>query len=242
MCGSEVAALNAIDPLVKKYFQSELNRVQQGSSRTIAKGRLVLVSSAALIAVSLLIFVTLRTAHLDFAGPSTARAPVANSAQPLQTVPSAKGTDESATAGAVERAKPLDSAAPAVVANGTVAMPDNNAPDFMVIDPAGYSRTLADYKGYVFILGVLRADQLDATSDFDRLYKEFGSNRKFRFLAVSPDRQIRNTTFPIAYNRGSKMFGALPGDFVLIDEAGSIQLRGSLVRDFDRLEKTLQVK
>jgi hypothetical protein len=240
LCGKEVAALNAVDPLVKRYFQSQLNRVQQGSSSTVAKGRLVLVSSAALIAVCLIIFATLRTSHSYSVNPSQGSAQIASSPQPVDIAPSVKSSDGNTTG---ERAKPVESAPDAVAPTGhSIATPDNNAPDFVVIDPAGYSRTLADYRGYVFVLGVLRADQLDATSDFERLYKEFGSNRKLRFLGVSPDRQIRNTTFPIAYNQGSKLFGALPGDFVLLDEAGSIQLRGSLVKDFDKLETSLQQK
>ena len=241
-CGKEVAALNAIDPLIKRYFQNELSRVRQGRSRTVARGRIVLVTSAALIAAVLLIAVTLRTSQPNSIAPSIAPIPSANSLQPQEAPSSIKSTDAET---ALERAKPVDSiTAAAPQTPQAVAARDNNAPDFMVIDPAGYSRTLTDYRGYVFVVGILRADQPNVTSDFERLYKEFASNRKMRFLAVANDRQFRraNTTFPFAYNQGSKLFGTVPGDFVLLDESGSIQLRGSLLKDFDKLKQALQEK
>ena len=239
-CEKEVAALNAIDPLIKSYFQNELYRVRQGASRSVVKGRLAVATSVALIAVGVLIAATLRTSHSDLSTPSAPPVPAANSLQSQQTPPSVKSAD---AADAVERAKPLDSTPnAAAITASPAATRDNNAPDFMVIDPAGYSRTLADYRGYVFIVGVLGTDQSDTTSDFERLYKEFAANRKMRFLAVANDRQFRraNTTFPVAYNQGSKLFGTAPGDFILLDESGSIQLRGSLTKDFDKLEKALQ--
>jgi hypothetical protein len=242
-CGKEVAALNSIDPLVKKYFQSELRLAQQGSPRRIAARRLAAVTSVALLAGCVLLAISLRTSHPDTTNSSSVvPSESINSPQPADSVPS--GTKpESAVI--VERAKPVDRTSnTAVDAPRPTAAPDNKAPDFMVIDPAGYSRTLSDYRGYGFVLGILKADQRDGISDFEQLYKQFGSNRKLRFLAVSSDRQIRmpNTTFPVAYNQGSKLLGALPGDFVLVDESGTVQLRGSLAKDFDKLKKALQEK
>jgi hypothetical protein len=243
-CGKEVAALNSIDPLVKRYFDSELRRVQQEPPRRIAKVRLAAVSSVALLAACLLFAIALHNSRSDSNASSAVPIQAANSpSQPADTVVSAKTSDREATA---ERTKPADSTANVTVqAPRAAAAPDSNAPDFMVIDPAGYSRTLSDYRGYVFVLSILNRDQRDVISHFEQLYKQFGSNRKFRFLAVSSDRQIRmpnTTTFPVAYNHGSKLFGALPGDFVLLDETGALRLRGSLVKDFERLQKTLQEK
>src|ERR1051326_3059596 len=68
-CAREVAALRSIDPLVKRYFQGELDRARRTSSRTIARGRLVGMSSAALIAGCVLLFVALRTTQPDSANP-----------------------------------------------------------------------------------------------------------------------------------------------------------------------------
>src|SRR5207249_5425564 len=82
----------------------------------------------------------------------------------------------------------------------------------------------------------------EPASNFQRLYKAFGSNLKFRFVGVSTDRQPKpaDTTFPLTYNQGSTLFGAAAGEFVLLDETGSVQLRGSLIRDFDSLLRGLQ--
>jgi len=44
------------------------------------------------------------------------------------------------------------------------------------------------------------------------------------------------------YNQGSNLFGAEPGEFVMLDETGAVQLRGSLVNDIDALRKALQEK
>ena len=238
-CAEEVAALRSIDPLVKRYFQGELDRARRASPRTIARGRLVAMSSAALIAGCVLLFVALRTTQPDSANPPVVPSQAVNSPQPQEAAPSVESTGEAE----IKRAKPADGASIAVVQTPrAAASADKNAPDFMVVDPAGYARTLADYRGYIFVVEILKRDQVDAVSDFERLYKEFSSNPKFRFLAVSDDRPLRpaNTTFPIAYNRGSKLLGAVPGDFVLLNEAGTIQLRGSLVKDFDKLELALQ--
>jgi DNA segregation ATPase FtsK/SpoIIIE-like protein len=172
--------------------------------------------------------------------PSIAPAPEVAFA-PAATPSPSKTTD----ATTVERSKPIESAPsdrPQIPR--AVATPVENAPDFLVSDPAGYSRTLDDYRGYVLLIGILNSNQPDSTANLERIYKSFNSNAKFRFLGVATNRQTKpvNTTFPIAYNRGSKLFGAAPGDFVLLDQAGSIQLRGSLVKDFDNLQNALRQK
>jgi len=63
-------------------------------------------------------------------------------------------------------------------------------------------------------------------------------------LAVSIDQSAKpaNTTFPILYNQGSKLFGAQAGDFVVLDQNGTVELRGSLVKDFDDLVRTLRAR
>jgi len=237
-CGKEVAALNFIDPLVKRYFQSELERVRRATPRTVAKGRLIALSSAALIALCLLLFVTLRTPQPSPAVPQLQSAQSSASARPPAVQP-AKSLEGGT---AVERAKPSESTPDDAAQNPrALSTPDSNAPEFLVSDPAGYSRTLDDYRGHVFVIGVLKPGDADSAANLERLYKVFEANIKFRFLAVSNERRLKpaNTTFPIAYNQGSKLFGALPGDFVVLNEAGTIQLRGSLVKDFDRLQKAL---
>jgi hypothetical protein len=240
-CGREVASLRSIDPLVKKYFEGELERVRRASPRTVARGRLLAFGSAALIAVGLLLVVTWRTSPPNSPVPNLQ--PEHSDASTQPAVPPLESVDGASPQ--VERAKPAESTPGDTAQTPRVLpTPGSNTPEFLVSDPAGYSRTLDDYRGHVFVIGVLKAGETDAISNLERLYKTFGTNAKIRFLAVSIDRQRKpvNTTFPIAYNRGSKLFGALPGDFVLLNETGSIQLRGSLVNNFDRLQKALQEK
>jgi hypothetical protein len=243
-CEKEIAALNAIDPLVKRYFQSELDRAVRRStisSQAYAKGRLFGLGSAALAAASILLVIGLRTAHQN---PVIPPAPVAQQLAAPESVPTVKSPDS----GTVERAKPLEGiagvdSAPADRAQtpAPVSSPNQNTPEFLVSDPAGYSRTLNDYRGHILVIGILNARQPNATSNLELLYKTFGSNPNFRFVGISDDHQTKpaNTTFPLTYNQGSRLFGAKAGEFVLLDEMGSIELRGSLTKDFEALRKAL---
>jgi len=241
-CGKEVAALKAIDPLVKVYFQNELNRAlkaRASGGRRLPVTRVLGFSSATLIAVSLLLVLTLHTPAPQPAVPAASPVSEATMAQPPEATPLVKSED----APAVERAKP-DASAPVERPQipRSTALTGKGTPQFLVTDPAGYSRTLNDYRGHVLVIGVLNSRQTGPASNFERLYKAFGSNSKFRFVGVSTDRQPKpaDTTFPLTYNAGSTLFGAAPGEFLLLNETGSVQLRGSLVRDFDNLLKGLQ--
>jgi hypothetical protein len=120
----------------------------------------------------------------------------------------------------------------------------SNAPDFLVTDPAGYAHTLDDFRGHVVVVGVWSRNQGESIANLERLYKSFATNPKIRFVGVPNDRQSKpdKTTFPVLYNQGSKLFGAKPGEFVLLDENGTVESRGSLVKDIDALTKTLRGK
>src|SRR6185369_2063734 len=120
----------------------------------------------------------------------------------------------------------------------------SSAPEFLLTDPAGYSHSLEDYRGHVVVIGVWRHDQRESIANLEQLYKTFATNSKIRFVGVPSDRQSKadNTTFPVLYNQGSKLFGAKPGEFVLLDENGNVETRGSLVKDIDSLTKALRSK
>ena len=158
-CGKEVAALKAIDPLVKAYFQNELNRAlkaRASSGRRLPASRVLGLSSAALIAASLLLVFTLRTPTQQPAVPAASPVSEATEAQPPEATPLVKSSD----APLVERAKP-DASEPAErpqIPRATAAT-GKGAPQFLVTDPAGYSRTLNDYRGHVLIIGVLNSPE-----------------------------------------------------------------------------------
>jgi len=237
-CHKEVRALNAIDPLIKKYYQGELERARR--PRPVNTRRVFGLSSVAAAFVAILLFVVLR-------GPQSSPLPSAP-AQP-QIAPTASvelpAPVKNDAAGEVARAKPSNEpdttpdrkpqAPPAVSEIG---------PDFLVTDPAGYSHTLNDYRGHVVVIGMWGGNQPEPTANLERLYKTFGANPKFRFLGVANERLTKpsNTTFPVVYNQGSKVFGIQPGQFVLLDETGLIERRGSLLKDFESLRKALQGK
>jgi hypothetical protein len=229
-CRKEVEALNAIDPLIKKHFQRQLEIARQ--PRTVQRGRLVGLSAAAVAIAAVLLFVTLpgpKPIPLTPVQPQIA--PAASVETPAAPVKS-NGTGEvDRTKPAPAPNKPIDSQPPAQ----TVVTED--APDFLVIDAAGYSHTLDDYRGHVAVIALLNQEQGEATANFDNLYKTYGANPKFRFLGVTGSHSAKraNTTFPLVYNQGSKLFGAHAGEFVVVDERGSIVLRGSIVKDFKSL-------
>ncbi|HYR88735.1 MAG TPA: hypothetical protein VE422_31950 [Terriglobia bacterium] len=236
-CRSEVQALIAVDPLIKKYFRQQL---AMATAPRRARRSVIYGSAAAVIASVILAFV-LRPPSVNTGVPPaptlTASAPAA-SLEPPPTIKSDGATD-------VVRAKPEPSAQPKPDRIEPVVAPDSNAanaPDFLVTDPAGYSRTLEDYRGHVALIGVWGKDQPQSVASLERLYQAFGSDTRLRFVGVSNERIQKpvNTSFPVLYNQGSKLLGLKPGEFVLLDETGSVKLRGSLVNDFDQLRKLLQ--
>ena len=239
-CRREVQALNAIDPLVQKHFRRELAIAQQ--PRALSTGRVFGLSAAALALVAILAFIGLRPSPAPVPPSTVASAPTIQTqpAAEVQRLPDAKSPEE--TVAPTERAKP--NAIPTVLDRTPSAQPasSDKAPEFLVTDVAGYSHRIEDYRGHVVVVAVWSGASQEAIANFQRLYEMYGSNTKFRFAGVSNERLAKpqSATFPIFYNRGSKLFGARSGEFVLIDDNGGITLRGSLVKDFDTLQKALQ--
>jgi hypothetical protein len=101
------------------------------------------------------------------------------------------------------------------------------------MDPAGYSRSLPDYRGAALFIGVWSADEPRSIAALERIYRTFGSDARMRILGVSLAREERPTdsTFPIAYNQGSALLGTAAQGFVLVNEEGIVRLRGSLLDD-----------
>jgi len=240
-CRREIEALNAIDPLVKRHFQRELAASQ--SPRVAHTGRLLGVSTAALALVGVLLFVILRAPQTTPAAPAqtvAAQAPVDTENQPA--APS-KNPDD--TNPPVERTKPANEVS-RVLDSATAARPaasdSADVPDLLVTDPAGYSHRLEDFRGHVTVIAVWSKASPEAIANLERLYKAHGADARFRFLGVSNERLAKpsNVTFPIFYNKGSKVLGVRSGEFALVDEKGEVTLRGSLVKDFDSLRKALQ--
>jgi hypothetical protein len=236
-CKRELQALNAIDPVIKNYFQRELQIARQ--PRAIHKGRVFGFSGAAAAVVIVLLLVLTRNAQVPI--QTTLETP--RSVQEIASAPQPAKPVKAEDAALDPRTKPTPDPSPAADRRPPAAA-TNNAPDFLVSDPAGYSHSLEEYRGRVVLLAVWAREQTQTIANIERLYKMHGANSKIRFLGVTNERKAKpaNTTFPVLYNEGSKLLGAQAGDFVLLNENGAVELRGSLVKDFERLSKALIAK
>jgi len=146
---------------------------------------------------------------------------------------------------AAMRAKPdaPDPKSPGIKPSPEPAITDNS-PAFLVTDPAGYSRTLEDYRGRVLLIGVWSADQPEAAENIQRLYETFGSRKELRILGVTSHTQERpaGMTFPTAFNNGSRLLETRSPGFVVVDKEGNVQMRGSLVGDANALTTKVRAK
>ena len=141
-----------------------------------------------------------------------------------------------------ERAKPSVPADRYSIPGSPVVEADANTPPFLITDQAGYSRSLSDFGGFTTLIAVWSGDQPESIANIDRLYRTFGSNPKLRVVGVANQLTPKpaNTTFPVFYNQGSRLLDLKSGEFVLLNEAGTVRMRGSIVKDFDGLSATLQ--
>jgi len=245
-CRSEVQALMAIDPVIKKYFQTQLAqavRTGDAPTRGIRKFRWGF-QAAALAVVAVVLVLLVRTPQANRV-PSPV--PAQTAAAPAVSVDApVVNKDKDDVVVQTERAKPAPDAPPKVTGRPASApsVAGANAPEFLVSDPAGYSHSIQDYRGFKVLIGVWSPSQPQSIAALERVYKTFGSDPTLRFIGVSPQRAAKpaNTTFPVFSNQGSQLMGAKPGQFVLLNASGTVTLRGSLAEDFELLSKTLREK
>ena len=237
-CRQQVGSLYAVDPLIKRLFRHDLALAR--APRRSRAGRISGVAIGAAAVAIVVLAVMLRV--------PPPQAPVEDVLQPVSSAPAPEPSPivkepDTATS---NRTKPEPAAdnAPASVAPSrqTALAPDENAPAFEVIDAAGYSRTLEDYRGFVLVFGVWSSDRTQAIANLERIYRTFSANTRVRILGVSNERNMKpvNTTFPAVYNQGSRLLGAAPGELFVIDGSGTVRFRGSLMEDTDTLLKSIR--
>jgi hypothetical protein len=236
-CSENVRGLQSIDPLVKKLFRQNLAIAQTGQRRRSP----VVLGGFAAVAAAIIIIVVMR---FPTATPVTP-APAAPPAVASTNIPPTPVTPKVPDGQKVERAKPdwATAEAPKVPPSVPAKVgPDGKAPAFIVMDPAGYSRTLKDYRNYVLIVGVWSADQPQTASSLERIYQTFGPNTKLRILGVANDRRPAPgySTFPTAFNQGSALLGATSSEYVIVDPSGTVRKRGSLLQDSTSLIKSIR--
>lgn len=236
LCRQKVDEINAIDPLIKQFFQHELRIARTPLQR---RWSIVVGATAAAVAAVVLVIV-LRAPHATIAPPvmnPVAPETIASAGPQTPTVPKSA---VSAAAAQEDRAKPLPVAPDRATSTANVAAPPSATdvlPDFLVTDPAGYSRSLKDYRGYVLIVGVWNGKQPRTIANLERVYQTFGPNTKLRILGVANKRQPKPAaaTFPIAYNQGSTLLGAKESEFLVVDGEGIIRSQGTLLQDGNAL-------
>jgi hypothetical protein len=226
-CHDAVAELRGVDLLIKRLYHQNLT-----IARTPKPRRSPALAAAMATAMVVLIFVVIwKIPTAEVRGPQL-QSPTSIASIPSADTPAVPKIGEISSP---ERAKPQPTTPdqPAVTISRATETPSNDpsAPDFLVTDPAGYARTLADYKGYVLIFGLWDPADSRAISNLEQIYKTFSSNVKLRILGVSNDRRPKpkTATFPIAYNQGSRLLGITQSQFIVVDGNGGVRLRGSLL-------------
>jgi hypothetical protein len=240
-CREEIQSFTAIDSLMQKYFHQQLALAQNRRRRSMTV--IYAGTAATVLAAMLVVVVSLRTPENR---PESNTAPLPHQVVAVpDTTPPMDPVIKNDQNGETTRAKPGEPAGPqrqAASSPGTGERTGFDVPEFLVTDPAGYSRTLQDYRGYTLVLGIWSSDVPESIAAMERIYRTFSANTQLRILGVSRRREGKpaNTTFPIAYNQGSRLLNAQAGEFVLVDPAGSILRRGSLTTEFDDLAAALK--
>jgi len=235
-CRDMVSELKAVDPLVKKLFQHELAHARSPQRRSP-----VLIGSVAAAFAALILVIVMQVPHLVTNDNAPGNQPVASATTGIQE-PALPKIPETET---TDRVKP-DAAA--IDQRGQVplrAIPiPENAPEFLVTDPAGYSRNLRDFRDHILIFGVWTSQRPQTVSNLQRVYQSFAPNTKVRILGVATQREAKpaTATFPITYNQGSKLFGAKTGELLIVDASGVVRMRGTLEQDQASLVNSIKTK
>jgi len=240
-CRTEVQGMRAIDPLMKQLLEFRMANSRAPVARgKVSWSRLTLagatLSMAALLMIALL-------SHKTPAIESTGSQPQVSVQSPAVGEP----PEEGKVAGSSEiiRTKPdgpsLNSTAKAPAAEIPILQ---NAPEFQVMDAAGYSTNLQDYRGRVLLIGIWSSDQPESAENLQQLYQTFGARPELRILGVSRRNQERvaHTTFPSFFNNGSRLFEARDSEYVIVDKEGKVQLRGELTGDSKAIAAKIKAK
>jgi hypothetical protein len=233
-CRSEVESLRAIDPLMKKVIRYRAGLAATPPARYFHFGRAAAAAAtmAGVAALVLALWNPLQTAPV---GPSIVENP--NGIKSVGPV-DPKGTDPTdinrVKSDEPDAKKPEPVEVTPFDSNEKASSFEGPAPRFVVLNAAGYERTLADYRGKTLLIGVLSAKQPQAVQNLERLYQTFGD--KVRLLAVTANRKesvstFKNTTFQILRNNGSDLLGLREADYAVVDGNGNVVKRGSLTGD-----------
>jgi hypothetical protein len=220
-------SFNRIDPLMRGVLQHRLALAQMavhsnGRSRIF---KLAVAGAGALAALLVVLVIGMRPTQEAPVPPVAVQPPPISSPAEPDGIKKNSSQEQNINLG-----KPLDGGpvqpAPQPHLDNALA----NGPEFAIVDAAGYTATLENYRGRVLLFGVVSPDQKTAVSNLEQIYEDFGSNGRVGILAVARHRDddFRGAKFPLFFNNGSKLLGAGAGEFRLLDATGKMKLQGSL--------------
>jgi len=240
-CRSEVQSLRDMDPLVRQVLEYRMSKAEAAADAPKRSlGFQLGLAGAATALVAVLIFaVFLR--HND--GPSNLLPPNQIAVQIPDSSSDNDGKTEAAAPDARTKPDAPDLKSPGIKPGPEPAIAEN-APAFLVTDPAGYSRNLEDFRGRVVLIGVWSSDQPEAAENIQKLYQSFGNRTEVRILGVTSRSEQRpaGMTFPLVFNSGSRLLDTRSSDYVIVDKAGTVQMRGSLIGDSNALTSKIKSK
>jgi hypothetical protein len=224
-CREKLEDLRIVDPMIKQLFRQNL-----AIARTPQKRRSpVLIGAFGTGFAAIIILIVISTMSRPVSNVPRLESPPAVASIPTST-PDSANIPKVGDSNVQDRAKPEVGAPDQPSANAAKTSGDK-APDFLVTDPAGYSRTLNDYRDHILIFGVWTAAEPRTVTNLQKIYETFSRNTQLRILGVAIDKQSkpRAATFPIAYNQGSTLLGARSSEFLIVDGKGVLRFRGSLL-------------
>ncbi len=227
-CRTEIEEYRQVDRLVSAYFGQQLARAHRAPR--IVPGWLTRGAALAGAGAIVLILVV----RFPWSGDQRIAPATGQTAMAAATGSGSEGDVKDPAIDDANRAKlgvadPTDLAAAsaaAIEATGTAV----GAPEFSVMDPAGYALSLADYQGTILVFAVFD-ENADGAAAFQQAYETFGTSGTVRMLGVARNSGSRpaGVTFPLGINSGSTLMGARAGEFVVVNQEGRVYTRGSLI-------------
>ncbi len=233
-CTRAVQDLRSLDPMVRQVLQRRLAQARSAGRWNSRPRVLRLTLAGSAIALAAVLGIALLPLRPQVS-PTAAIVQAPDIAPPAPDAAVANPNEKVNPAANPQLGKPGEgTSAPLALQPGLDARPAGG-PEFAIIDAAGQASTLETYRGHVLLFGVISSDQKEATANLQDLYLSFGSDPKVRILGVADHRddRIEGATFPIRFNRASKLFGLQKGEFLVVDSTGSTKLRGSLANAAD---------
>lgn len=225
-CSAEVESFKDIDSVIRGVFERRLAVARQASQiNTRPRVFKIALATTGLAVAALVLAIGMTSFQQAPAPPLAIRTPTVPDVQPevkKDSVDEANSTKK--------LAKPGDAAPAKTASDPSLETVGSDAPDFVITDDAGYTKTLENYRGSVFLFGVISHDQKDGVAGLQQIYNKFAANREIRIVGISRHRDegINGATFPILFNHGSKLLGVPDGHFLLMDSTGKPRMEGSL--------------